>query len=466
VNTATGALQGKKVAIVGAGVSGLVAGYRLKQRGATVTLFERNDYVGGRTQSVHLGGFTFDCGALVMLPTYHNVYALIRELGIESHVHKTAPRLAVVRNGKRHSFDYAHPLRSAISMQLLSWPSKLKLLKLLPVLTKYWSRLHYRSMGDLEPLDHESTRDWVVRELNEEIDDYLANPFIRINSLTDTRSAPIGEWIWQLAAYKSPTICQFDKGMVFYAQTLARDQDVRLETPVTKVSILGKRAKVEWSPNGIGTASDIFDACILAVPPPFASRIAPTVTQAQKKFFEKIEPVRMISLHLGLGFRPDVEDAIVMFPEKESADLLDIVYDHLKGPGRAPPGKGAMAIQTTREWSAAHADDTDEQIVEALLPLVEAHAGPLRGRIEVSYVHRWDYVCAVTFPGYYTLLRDHVRQRATDTPLYFCGDWFSGGIEGATTCGLIAVDDVTRYFEQPQTALVVGEKGDANATAT
>lgn len=438
-------LKGKSIAIVGAGVSGLAAGRRLQERGAKVRLFERNDYVGGRTKSIRKDGFTFDCGALVMLPTYKNVFTFIKELGIESHIHEMKLRLAIVRDGKRHAFDYKAPFRSALGMQLLSWGSKMKLLKLLPVLTKNWSLFNYRSMGDLAPLDNESTHDYCLRVLNEEIDDYLANPFIRINSLTDTRSAPAGEWLWQLWAYQAPVIFELDKGMVFYAETLARGLDIRLDTAVTKVEIDAGQAIVNWRHAG-GAHSERFDACILAVPPTFAREIAPCVTPQQQRYFDCINPVKMISLHVGLDYLPDVEDAIVMFPEKENEHLLDIVFDHIKGPGRAPPGKGAIAIQTTREWSAAHADCSDEQIVEELAKLAEPHVGPIKGHIVTTHVNRWDYVCAATFPGYYKLLGEHIENRALDTPLFYCGDWFSGGIEGATTSGLMAYEDASRYL--------------------
>jgi oxygen-dependent protoporphyrinogen oxidase len=438
-------LEGKNIAIVGAGVSGLAAAYRLQQKGAKVTVFDKRDYIGGRTRSVHIGEFIFDVGALVMLPTYKNVYGLIKELGIEGHIHETKPSLAIVRDGKRHSFDYAHPYRSALSSKLISWPSKLKMLKLLPLLYKYWPLLNYENLGQLHELDKESTHDWCLRELNQEIDDYLASPFIRINSLTDTRSAPIGEWIWQLAIYQSPHIFQLDQGMAFYAESLARDLDVRLNTKVDKVVNANGKAVVT-----IGNSATTYDACVLAVPPPFAHEIAPSVTPQQEKYFSSVEPVSVITLHLGLGKKPDIADAIIMFPEKENPHLLDILLDHNKGPGRAPPGKAAIAIQTTMQWSAAHADASDAQIIAELLTLAKPYIGDVSRDIEVSYVNRWDFVCAKTYPGYYTMLGEYVKTRNLNQPLFFCGDFFSGGIEGATLAGLNAHLDVERYLGQAQ----------------
>ena len=351
-----------------------------------------------------------------------------------------------MRDGQRHSFDYEHPIRTALGMKLLSWPSKLKLIKLLPVLARYWSRLNYDNMGMIAPLDHETTRAYCLRELNEEIDDYLANPFIRINSLTDTESAPIGEFIWLLRAYRSPHIFQLDRGMVFYAESLARGLDVRLQTAAQRVSVEKGKARVTVK-DAAGTQSTAdYDACILAVPPPFAHAIADSLTPAQEKYFSRVEPLRMISLHIGVDYVPDVPDSIVMFPQKEHPHLLDILFDHNKGPGRAPPGKGAIAIQSSREFSAAHADASDEEIAAALIRHAGPYIGPLEGRIEVSHVNRWDYVCAVTFPGYFTLLRNHLATRPKDSPLFHAGDFFSGGIEGATTSGLRAVEDVERFL--------------------
>ncbi|MDY6764434.1 MAG: NAD(P)/FAD-dependent oxidoreductase [Halobacteria archaeon] len=58
------------VAIVGAGVAGLVAARHLGEAGAQVSVFERESHVGGRVSSVRRDGFTFDRGFQVLFTAY------------------------------------------------------------------------------------------------------------------------------------------------------------------------------------------------------------------------------------------------------------------------------------------------------------------------------------------------------------------------------------------------------------
>ena len=56
-------LEGKKVAIIGAGVSGLVAAHILKQTSAEVIILEATDYIGGRVKTGWSLGAPFEYGA-------------------------------------------------------------------------------------------------------------------------------------------------------------------------------------------------------------------------------------------------------------------------------------------------------------------------------------------------------------------------------------------------------------------
>jgi phytoene desaturase len=58
-----------RIVIVGAGVGGLAAAIRLRTRGHSVAVFERNDVVGGKLATYERDGYTFDVGpSLVTLP--------------------------------------------------------------------------------------------------------------------------------------------------------------------------------------------------------------------------------------------------------------------------------------------------------------------------------------------------------------------------------------------------------------
>lgn len=59
----------KKIAIIGAGTAGLASAIRLKALGYDVTIYEKNEKVGGRMYQIKEDGFTFDVGpTIVMMP--------------------------------------------------------------------------------------------------------------------------------------------------------------------------------------------------------------------------------------------------------------------------------------------------------------------------------------------------------------------------------------------------------------
>jgi predicted NAD/FAD-binding protein len=77
-----------RIAIIGAGISGLTAAYRLRTA-HNVTLFEANDYLGGHTNTVDVNiegeQHAIDTGFIVFNDrTYPNFIALLDELGVRS----------------------------------------------------------------------------------------------------------------------------------------------------------------------------------------------------------------------------------------------------------------------------------------------------------------------------------------------------------------------------------------------
>ena len=68
-------MSAKEVIVVGAGPGGLTSGMILSQRGFNVTVYEKEDVVGGRSAPLKLNGFTFDTG-----PTFLMMNFILREM--------------------------------------------------------------------------------------------------------------------------------------------------------------------------------------------------------------------------------------------------------------------------------------------------------------------------------------------------------------------------------------------------
>ena len=77
-----------KIAIIGTGISGMVAAWYLQQR-HSITVFEANDYIGGHTHTVPIEkegrSYAIDTGFIVFnTRTYPNFCQLLDRLGVES----------------------------------------------------------------------------------------------------------------------------------------------------------------------------------------------------------------------------------------------------------------------------------------------------------------------------------------------------------------------------------------------
>src|SRR3954447_4150407 len=72
-----------RIAVVGAGVSGLTAAHALRRDGHALVVLEANDYAGGHTCTVTPGGLPVDMGFIVLNDrNYPNFTALLGELGV------------------------------------------------------------------------------------------------------------------------------------------------------------------------------------------------------------------------------------------------------------------------------------------------------------------------------------------------------------------------------------------------
>ncbi len=152
----------KKICIIGGGISGLVSAYLLKQKDFEVTLFDKNETVGGNIQSRKIAGFLIEQGPNSLLKSPRLV-DLIKSLDLENELlptKTTAKKRYVLQNGKLKALPMS--IAKMVFGDFFSLKAKLRLLKEPFIKTK--------------SSENESVADFFERRLGKEIVEKAADP--------------------------------------------------------------------------------------------------------------------------------------------------------------------------------------------------------------------------------------------------------------------------------------------------
>ena len=154
-----------KVAVIGAGLTGLTAAFYLKKAGVNFTVFEKADRAGGVIQTHHENGFTYESGPNSGMLSKPEVPELLEELEDDCTLEpadETAKARWIWKNGKWHALPSG--LVSGITTPLFSFPDKLRILG-----------EPFRKKGENPD---ESLAGLVLRRMGRSFLDYAIDPFI------------------------------------------------------------------------------------------------------------------------------------------------------------------------------------------------------------------------------------------------------------------------------------------------
>lgn len=325
-----------KIAILGAGISGLTLGWRLKNLGVDFTLFEKSDKAGGWIRTSQEEGFLFEQGphSCRTRGAGRATLELIEQLGLESEVIAASPHA-------RKRYIYAGGKFKQVPVcpvSLLFSPWNIQMLKAL------WNDWRTpKGSGE-----DESIYAFVSRRLSPQVADELFDPFTTgifagdihqlsakacfpfLTSLEQTHGGLV-RGMWKQRQAKTPAgspfvqkmvktpLFSFRKGMQTLTDTLVHrlTESIRFNKEAVKLEQVGEKWRVHFADGSSEDADRVF----LALP---AYAAAPLCNPDLGKV-----PFASLTV-VNLGYRGKVlpqEGFGYLIPSKEQDPTMGVLWD-------------------------------------------------------------------------------------------------------------------------------------------
>ena len=467
------------VAIVGAGLTGLTAAYRLKQRGARVVVYEASDRIGGSIKSERRDGYLAELGPTSMAAPSPSVAGLLSDLGLDA---SRVSASAAARN--------RYIVRRGRLVRLPMSPAELLTTRLLSNVAKLAIFGEPLVEAGDSPLE-ESVAAFIRRRFNQEVLDYIVNPFIagifagnpeqlsvrhavpRLHALERTHGSVMKALVQMMKARRAAppgpgAVISFRDGLQEIPEALGRElhSEVRLRSPVTQLRA-GSRG---WTVGAAFQTPELFDAVVYAAPAHSLDEIDLDLAAS-----ERLSTLSSI-LHppvavLALGFRRDqvthpLDGFGFLTPEVERRRVLGVIFSSSLFPDRAPAGHVMLTafVGGTRDPDFVQADPQTltARVLDDLRPLLGTRAEPTFRAVQVWPKAIPQYVLGY---GRFKEIADDVERRNSGLVLagtyrdgVSLGDAIGSGEQAAARIGeLLGIDVLATAGRSPSsTASAMG----------
>lgn len=436
-----------KAIVVGGGLAGLAAAYRLQKAGFEVKVLEKRNRVGGRVKTIRRDGFVIDAGPDAMTEGYKNWQALAKELGLGEQIVYSNRSIGMIRDGVVHDIDPAKPLQAAFTKSL-SWSAKFKMLLGLFKLRNQLKGVDSFRLVESADFDSETetAEDFAKGIFGPELTDYLIDPLTRLVAGTGARGVSrlgvlgaLVNWSVQLINVKG--------GLDSLPMALAEQLDVTTGVEVTHVEEATDGVTVAYNDPSGQPRYISGDICVVATTHDVSEKIYPACAGIAPGFLETLSFLPLVSVSLAYGKPTRSPSYVIQVPTTENSDMMLMFLQHNKAPDRAPPGKSLITIYTDGNVTREYFKKRDEEIVNWAQREVEQLFPELSGSLEFSSVSRWPVAGYIAKPGFWLRTRELLNNMPQQSRVGLAGDLFgAGSMESAVTWGLQAADNLLESY--------------------
>jgi oxygen-dependent protoporphyrinogen oxidase len=427
-----------KAVVVGSGLAGLTAAFRLREHGWQVKVLEAGNRVGGRVLGVTTDGFLIDAGPTLITDHYTEYLNLVDELGLSHLVVDSSPVIGVVKGRELHLLDASKPLSSFVSTRLLSVAAKLKLVfRGLRLLKPLWKLNPYELSSHVH-YDTESMETYLNRVFGPELNESLLAAVARGVTLSTPREASVIEFFAGAVA-ASGKMQNLVGGMEALPRALAERLDVQLNAPVSAVDRTAAGVTVTYRGDAGADVAESADACVITTRFTDAVELYPPLKESGADLLYATTYTGCYSLQLMYDRRTEKSPFIIMVPKSASPEISAVFLEHVKAPDRAPEGKSQLTVFFNLADRADFAGWSEEQLTEVAREFVESLFPELTNQFRAAHLSRWDYAAHKGNVGYYKALDSFLSNHPADDPVQLAGDYMAvSGQESAVVAGLNA----------------------------
>jgi protoporphyrinogen oxidase len=431
--------------IIGAGLSGLAAAWRIRKAGHEVIVLESADQPGGRCRLerrdnvIGSSGFIVDTGPELAASSYRHWLALADEMGLSNDIVDAPSQISVIKDGKAIDIDLGKPFSAAMT-PLLSWTDKLRFVRGIAAnLAKIKSVPPFLLDGELLDDPNLTAEDVATRAFGKEATYGALDAILR--PLAGTRMDLISTLLVWYVLSEWTQMKSLVGGLQRLPIAVAQHLDIRYNMAVLNVQSQDDGVVVEARGPGGLVQTFLGDKCLIATQYDDALKLYPRFGEICPGYAEEMTFLRMLDIKLAYSVRPSSASAMVMFPYRENRDMCVISLSHNKAPDRAPAGHSLFSIFTEHlEFDRFNAM-SDEDVLAVIQPQVEALFPEVAGKLLFSRVGRYSKVCMVPTPGFFKATRKLWNAVGQEPRVHLGGDIFNfGSMEAAVSGGNYAAD--------------------------
>jgi oxygen-dependent protoporphyrinogen oxidase len=431
-------LQKRTVIVIGAGMAGMAAARQLTLAGLQVTVLEKNSYVGGRVHTNVVDDFEVDAGAQFLTNFYTNTRHLIRELGLQDDLIPIPTGVAITH--RRRLYKLSNNL-SLIFTSLITWRSKLILLKTLVPLLGHWQQLDTHAFYKAYPLDTRPLAEYARQELNDELLEYVLQPPLSGIFYWTPEHTSQALLFLLFKAGLGMKLLTLRHGLGQLSEAMATNLLVQYNTEI--ISIFPNQTTgytIQAYVNGQNSQFSA-DGIVCAIPATRVSALLPSLNTKQRAFFEAISYSTTVTSNIGLDHRVPADFYGMFCPRREIEYLAAASVQSAKNREQIPAGRDLLQLFSSGPAGRDLLDKDDATIHAKLLADLQLAGFPydLGGQRLFSLVYRWPEALPEFDVGHFMRLKAFADGEIESGSIVFAGDYLGGPfIEGAITSGLEA----------------------------